>query len=463
MNKRILGALIVVIIVAAAFVALWQFNVFAPAPSAEARNIKIGIVAGMQTVEGQDIDRAAQLAIDEINAQGGVWVEEWHTKVNLELVLVDTVDDAAGSTKGPVTRAVTDQQVDLLIGGATTGGTLNGQLPAIEKRVPFIITGASLNLVTRRGSLPEGNALKINDTVGMSYMFHYCTTISDYSKTVTHFLADSVKPLLDSTYTFDSTRRLRLAVLHRDDGYGRGVRDVTSSLITADNLPINVVANVSYATSATTYQAQLISIKASNPDAVYIAGFTADTAEVIREGINNVGLKSLYIAVEICEDPQFYTLLGQTGSNQILESKIATQWQGSSWYLPQVGTYVENYKQKWNGIVPGMLGADTYDAVYIAKNAIERAGTVNKTNVRDAIETTDMPQSLLIMENQRITFSTGTNYHEILPKTFIEQLIWNPTSNELKPLVVYPATMPGISSFKQADFVLPEGYAPGSP
>ena len=69
-----------------------------------------------------------------------------------------------------------------------------------------------------------------------------------------------------------------------------------------------------------------------------------------------------------------------------------------------------------------MLGADTYDAVYIVKDAIERAGTLNKTNVRDALETTDMPQSLLIMENERITFSTGTNYHEILPKTFIEQL-----------------------------------------
>jgi ABC-type branched-subunit amino acid transport system substrate-binding protein len=185
MNKRILGAIIVVIIVAAAFVALWQFNVFVPAPSAEARNIKVGIVAGMQTVEGQDINRAAQLAIDEINAQGGIWVEEWHTKVNLELVLVDTVDDAAQSTTSPMTRAVIDQQVDLLIGGATTGGTLSGQIPAITNRVPFIITGASLNLVTRRGSLPEGNALRINDTVGMSYMFHYCTTIADYSKTVT--------------------------------------------------------------------------------------------------------------------------------------------------------------------------------------------------------------------------------------------------------------------------------------
>jgi hypothetical protein len=69
-----------------------------------------------------------------------------------------------------------------------------------------------------------------------------------------------------------------------------------------------------------------------------------------------------------------------------------------------------------------MMGADTYDAVYIAKNAIERAGSVDKNDVRDALETTDMPQSLLVMENERITFSTGTNYHEILVKTFIEDL-----------------------------------------
>jgi len=452
----------VAIIIVAAFVAIWQLNFFAPSNSNENRKIKIGIVAGMQTVEGNDIDRAAQLAIDEINAQGGIWVEEWQTNAKVELVLVDTVDDAAGSTAGPVTRAITEDKVDLLIGGATTGGTLTGQIPAINERVPFIITGASLNLVTRRGSLPADNSLRINDSEGMSYMFHYCTTISDYSTSVTHFLADSVKPLLDSTYDFNTSRPLKLAILYRDDGYGRGVRDVTSSIIESDSLPIEVVATVGYATTATTYQSQLIQVKDSKPDAVYIAGFTADTAEAIKEGINDVGLKSLYIAVEICEDPQFYALLGETGASQILESKIATQWQGSTWYLPQVGTYVENYKQKWDGKIPGMLGADTYDAVYIAKNAIERAGTLNKTEVRNALETTDMPQSLLIMENGKITFSTGSNYHEILPKTFIEQLIWDSTSGTLKPSVIYPATMPGIDSFKQSDFILPTDYEPGN-
>lgn len=459
-NKKILGLLVVVIITVAVAVAVWQMT---PAPSAEARNIKMGIVAGMQSVEGQDIERAAKLAIDEINAEGGIWVEEWHTKVTIDFVLVDTVHDYAGETAGPVTRAITDDNVDVLIGGATTGGTLNGQIPAIQNRVPFIIVGASLNLVTRRGSLPSDNALYIDDDEGMSYMFHYCTTIADYSETVTHFLADSVKPELNSEYGFDSSRKLRLAVIYRDDGYGRGVRDVTQSIIDEDNLPIEVVGTAAYAATATTYQSQLISIKESNPDAVYIAGFTADTAEIINEGINDVGLNSLYIAVEICEDPQFYELLGETGANQLLESKVATQWQGDAWYLPKVGIYVENYMNKWNGITPGMMGVDTYDAIYIYKNAVEQAGTLNKTDVRDALEATDMPQSLLIMENERITFSTGTNYHEILPKTFIEQLIWNSDSSELKPYVVYPDSMPGISSFKQRDFVLPEDYEPGSP
>ena len=460
MNKRILAAIVVVIVVAAALIAMWQLNVFAPPPSAEARNIKIGVVAGLQNPDGQDIDRAGQLAIEEINNAGGVWVDEWHTKVNVTYVLVNTVDDASGSTNGPVTRAITDDQVDLLIGGATTAGTLNGELPAIANRVPFIITGASLNLVTRRGSLPTTHSLYINDTEGMSYMFHYCTTITDYTTTVTHFLNDTVKPKVDA---LGSARNLRLAVLHRADGYGNGVRDETSRIIKADGLAIDVVANVSYKPTDISYQPQLISVRDSKPDAVYIAGFAADTAEAIKEGITDVGLHSLYIAVEICEDPAFYDLLGANGANQILESKIATQWQGDTWYLPKVGTYVEAYKNRWNGKIPGMLGADTYDAVYIAKNAIERAGTLNKTKVRDAIETTNMDQSLLIMENQKITFSTGTNYHEILPKTFIEQLIWNADSKELKPYVVYPDSMPGIASFSQGDFVLPDNYEPGSP
>ena len=84
-----------------------------------------------------------------------------------------------------------------------------------------------------------------------------------------------------------------------------------------------------------------------------------------------------------------------------------------------------------------MMGADTYDAFYIAKDAIERAGTVDKATVRTAIENTDMPQMLIMTESGRIRFSTGINYHEISPVTFIEQFYWDSAGNQLKSRIVW--------------------------
>ena len=110
------------------------------------------------------------------------------------------------------------------------------------------------------------------------------------------------------------------------------------------------------------------------------------------------------------------------------------------------------------------MGADTYDAFYIAKDAIERAGTLDKSAVRDAIESTNMDQMLIITETGKIEFSTEANsYHEIAPFTFVEQLFYDETIGEPRPVVVWPATAPGVGTIKQADFVLPDNYEPGSP
>jgi ABC-type branched-subunit amino acid transport system substrate-binding protein len=124
------------------------------------------------------------------------------------------VNDAPGpNAVTPVTRAVETDQVDMLIGGYGSAGTLADQVVAIQDRVPFIITGASNQLVTRRG--PQGNyggfgpngPNSINDTEGMSYMFHYCTTTYHYSKSVVDFFASEMKPLVAAN------RNLSLATL----------------------------------------------------------------------------------------------------------------------------------------------------------------------------------------------------------------------------------------------------------
>jgi branched-chain amino acid transport system substrate-binding protein len=466
MQKKLIAIVVIAIVVVAAVIVGWQLTQ-TPTPSPEARAIKIGLVACYEKAEGQDMDRAAKMAVQEINDAGGVWVEEWNTYVDIELVIVDTGDDSTGSSVGPVTQAILEDGVDLLIGGYTSSGTLANQVVAIENRVPYIITGASTSRVTRRGpqgnygGLPEGDPLRIDDAEGMSYMFHYCTTTADYSKTVVKFFAETMKPLLDSTYGFDSSRNLRLAILYRDDAFGKGVKDDSKAIIESENLPIDVVIERSYPTTATNFQTDLTVIKDANPDAVYVVDFIAGTAEIIKQGQRDVGLNTVYIAVECCEDPQFYTLLGEYGKGQLLESKFAP-YAGPPFYTTALDTYVTDYQTKYSTL-PGMMGADTYDAFFIAKAAIEAAGTVDKAEVRDALESTSLNQMLILTETGKIEFSTGTNYHEIAPVTFVEQLVWNEAAGECRAAIVYPDTAPGIDPLKQADFALPEGYEPGSP
>ena len=458
MQKKIL-AIVVIAIIAISSVGAFEL-LSNPASSADARNIKIGLVAPLSTSIGQDMQKAAEMAVNEINDAGGISVSGWNTKVKITLVTVDTkTDGVPADAVAAVTQAIQSDQVDMLIGGYGSAATLADEVIAVQNKVPFIITGASNQLVTRRG--PQGNyggdgptgTYSISDEDGMSYMFHYCTTTYDYAKTVVDFLAQEMKPMVAPN------RDLNLALYYRDDSFGNAVEQATIYWIQNESLPINIVSDRKHATTSTSFQTDLTVIKEAKPDAIFVADNPDITPQVITQGLNDVGLKSVYIAVENNQDPVFYSLLGQTGDGQLLESKM-DPFQIPS-YLPAVQAYSEKFNQTYH-VAPGMMGVDTYDAFYIAQNAVERAGTLDKAAIRDALEKTDMNQRLILTNTGKIQFSAGVNYHEIGPVTFMEQLKWNSETSQLESQIIWPATMPGISNFKQADFQLPPGYQAGS-
>jgi branched-chain amino acid transport system substrate-binding protein len=456
MQKKILAILVVVIIAVAVVAAIaTQLN---PPASPDARDIKIGLVAPISgSPIGQDMERAARLAVQEINDAGGVYVSSWNTKVNLTLVIADTINDAPANAVTPVTRAVETDNVDLLIGGYGSAGTLANEIVAIENRVPYIIAGASNQLVTRRG--PQGNyggfgpngPNSISDAEGMSYIFHYCTTTYHYSKTVVDFFASEMKPMVAADRNFS------LALLYRNDAFGTGVAAATKFWIQNESLPISIVADRAYDPATTNYQTDLTAVAAAHPDAVFIADNPDKTPLIIKQGWDDVGLKTVYIAVENNQDEAFYDLLGSVGDGQLLESKL------NPFMTPSYSSVVENYAKAFDKayphVMPGMMGADTYDAVYIAKDAIQRAGTVDKAAVRTAIENTNIDQMLIQTKTGKIQFSTGENYHEIDPITFIEQLKWDASSIHLTSQIVW--SPPGSTNLKQANFVLPTGYQAG--
>jgi branched-chain amino acid transport system substrate-binding protein len=174
----------------------------------------------------------------------------------------------------------------------------------------------------------------------------------------------------------------------------------------------------------------------------------ADSATAFKQGLSDVGMNTVFIGVECNDDPNFYELVGQWGDYQLIESKFAPF---AGHYMDAVDSYIEAYKKRWD-IMPGMMGADTYDAIYMIKAAIENAGTLDKAKVRDAIEKIELPQMLIPMKGGVIKFD---EYHEIDPICFIEQMHFDKDTNTLKLSIVYPDTM------KQQEFVLPPGYESG--
>jgi branched-chain amino acid transport system substrate-binding protein len=455
LQRKLLAIIVVVIIVVAAVAAIELTPKTPSTPSADARDIKIGLVAPLSSSIGQDMSDAAQLAAKEINDAGGIYVKDWNAHVNISIINVNTIDDAPSNAKTPVVQAVESEKVDMLIGGYGSAGTLANEVVAIDDKVPYIITGASNQLVTRRG--PQGNyggfgadgANSISDAEGMSYIFHYCTTTYHYSKTVVDFFATVMKPMVAPDRNFN------LAILYRDDAFGQGVDQATKYWIQNESLPITLTER-KYNPATPSYQTDLTAIKAANPDAVFVVDNPDKTPLIIKQGWNDVGLKSVYIAVENNQDPTFYNLLGSTGDGQLLESKLDPFMNPS--YSQVVQTYVENFNKTYPHVMPGMMGADTYDAFYIAKDAITRAGTVDKAAVRDAIQNTNMNQMLIQTKTGKIQFSTGINYHEIDPVTFIEQLKWDSTNSHLTSQIVWSPS--GSTNLKQANFTLPTGYQP---
>jgi branched-chain amino acid transport system substrate-binding protein len=116
-------------------------------------------------------------------------------------------------------------------------------------------------------------------------------------------------------------------------------------------------------------------------------------------------------------------------------------------------SFKNNYYTKW-GSYPDMMGASTYDGTYIAAKAIENAGTLNKPDIRQALVDLKMPQVVEYMKDGSISFSK--DYRESTFDLWMEQLYYNTTIGETRPVVVWP------DNIKTTEFVLPDWYKPGS-
>jgi branched-chain amino acid transport system substrate-binding protein len=406
-----------------------------------AEEIKIGVVApltGSASTTGTDIWQSAVLAADEINAQGGVNVNG--VMMQITLVKGDTATSPDGGVKA-VTKLIVEDEVDLLVGGFSSGITYADSVVAAEHHVPFIVTGASSPVITHRTDI---------DT---SYFFHHCPTTDDYGESTTLFVDEIVKPAIYERFDFPEDRPLRMAVLYQDSAYGQGVYDGITKTIEAHGLNIELVAAEKFKMSETDYRTILTTIKAAEPDVLYPAAFLNEQTLIVTQGRRDVGLDTIYLSVECNDDPDYYTGVERWGEYSIQESRFGPYAIPAGPLQETVVKFRNDFEAKW-GAPPSMMGASTYEGVYIAAEAVKNAGTMDKAEIRDALAEIEMPQMVEAMQDGMITFTP--DYRESKFELYMQQLIWDASVGETRPKIVWP------DSVKESDFVLPDWYETGS-
>lgn len=404
--------------------------------------LKIGVVASMTgpaSTTGKDIWQSAQLAADEINADGGVYIADLNKKVPIRLVQGDDESTREGGQKA-VSRMITQDNVDILVGGFSSAVVSAHQSIVAENKIPYIITGASSPIITRR------------DDVNTSYMFHHAPTTDDSGSQITLFIDDTIRPAINAKFGFPSERPLRLAILYQDSPYGKGHQTAIKDTIARNNLTITIVAEEAFKMGESDYRTVLTSIKNADPDVVYVAAFLNEQIPIETQARRDVGLNKIITAVEPNDDPDFYTGVGTYADYSIVQSRFSPYTVPKGPTEAAYNKFVTDFDKKFGGF-PGMMGVATYEGLYIAAQAVENAGTLNKDQVRDAIAQIQMPQMVENMKDQTISFSP--DYRESKFDLTMEQLSWNESMKETRPKIVWP------DDLKETSFVLPEWFEPG--
>jgi branched-chain amino acid transport system substrate-binding protein len=315
-----------------------------------AETIKVGLITpltGPIATFGQSVEKGVRMAVDEINAKGGV------LGMKIELLVED--NQAKAEESANIARKFIEQdKVVAILGPVISSNTLAAAPIAQQSKVPLLSPTATNPKVTQVGN----------------YIFRACF-VDDFQGTV---MARFAKTGLGK-------RVSTAAILYeKTSDYSIGLAKYFKE--TFVKLGGKIVAEESFSSGDPDFSAQLTKIKGKNPDVLYVPSYY-DTAGLIIKQARELGINVPILGGDGFDSPQLVQLAGKENLKDCYFS--GHFFAGSS--APQVKTFVANFKKRYNQ-VPDMLAALGYDAAYMLADAIKRAGKVDRDAIRDALANT---------------------------------------------------------------------------
>ncbi len=339
------------------------------APTFE-QEIKIAVTGPMTNIQGEMMWWGAQMAAEEINAAGGVDVGGVAHGIKLIQVETDEIIDPLGAVSA-VENVIVSEDPHFLIGGFRTEAvTPYTELAVKDYKKIFLICGAATN------ELLHGRVDADYDS--WKYLFRVTPIKSTDLVKVTVIMLKQVAEAVRQELGIDTPK---VAILAEALEWNEALVQLAPQII--PTLGMEFVGTFRPSATASDVTTELRGIEASGAHIIYtiLSGpvgipFGKQWGELeipaCTVGINVEAQKSGYYAATDGFGDYDYTLNTFAQNSAITEKT-----------LPFIAKFLEKYGQLPN------YNADTYSAVYILKEAVERAGSVDADSVVVELEKTD--------------------------------------------------------------------------
>lgn len=318
--------------------------------------IKIGVIGEESSVAGASLTKAALLAAEDINANGGV---------NGRRVQVITYDNHSSAAEGvrAFQRAVSEDKVVAVVGSYLSEVALAIEPWSARTRVPFITPGASSNDIPKR----------VHDDYEHNKYTFQGTTMSEH---IAQSICDFSHDVLVKQF------RLRKAVVMSEDAAWTTPLDARY-LECLPKAGLEVLDHIRFNPDTTDFTPIFNQIERQHPD-------------VIITGISHVGVQP---TVQWHDQQVPIPLAGQSSqatngtfwkdTNGAAEGVITRNTGAPGVALtPKTIAFVNAYIQRY-GLPPAYCGYTSYDMVHVIAEAIKRAGSTDPDKLVDALEKTD--------------------------------------------------------------------------
>jgi branched-chain amino acid transport system substrate-binding protein len=363
--------------------------------------VKIGVIlplTGSQAAFGEALKNGYLIALDEINAKGGVLGKK------VELDIYDDQSKPEQAVHG-VSKLVDRDHVPIILGSFSSESTM-AMIPAVtQHQVPLIIPIALADNLLQSKS---------------PWIFRVGASTTDYARATAAFLKDNGAPET-------------MAIVYENTNFGQSSMKAMTAVAQAGG--IKLVAVESYEAKSPDYRAMLQRVKRANPEVIYFCSYLLDATTLMRQ------------SQEIDLNPKYYTSAGtgfaiaefptSKGAGKNAEYTFAVmQWLPSArWAGSQ--EFDAEYFRRYNAH-PTHHPMSSYTTLEVAARAINEAKSPNNAKIRDAIRNVNLRMTPF----GPIKFDvSGQNQHPLMI-TQVQggqfRVVYPPDVAESKPIIPTP-------------------------